>query len=137
MTERAADEAAEGEAMMHEARKGDFLTPAWPSAVRTPRLDEKEFLANVLRPFHDAIVKALAPHFDHVFEGEDPADDPDLIRYAVNLISDAGDELFDEARVEAAIHDVYQNGAEAALRHVERAIDSEQRRHNKRTKNNS
>jgi hypothetical protein len=69
--ERAAGEAAEGEAMMHEARKGDFLTQAWPSTVRTPRLDEKEFLAGVLRPFHDAIVKALAPHFDDVFEGED------------------------------------------------------------------
>jgi hypothetical protein len=42
--------------MMHEARKGDFLTRAGPSAVRTPRLNEKEFLADVLRPFHDAIV---------------------------------------------------------------------------------
>jgi hypothetical protein len=49
--------------MMHEARKGDFLTRAWPSTVRTPRLNEKEFLADVLRPFHDALVKALAPHF--------------------------------------------------------------------------
>ena len=57
MTERAAGESAEGEAMMmHEARKGDFLTRAWPSTLRSPRLDEKEFLANVLRPFHDAIV---------------------------------------------------------------------------------
>jgi hypothetical protein len=45
--------------MMHEARKGDFLTRAWPSTVRTPRLNEKEFLADVLRPFHDALVKAL------------------------------------------------------------------------------
>jgi hypothetical protein len=88
--ERAAGEAAKGEAMMHEARKGDFLTQAWPNTVRTPRLDEKEFLAGVLRPFHDAIVKALAPHFDHVFEGEDPADDPELIHYAIDLIHDAG-----------------------------------------------
>jgi hypothetical protein len=65
--------------MIHEARKGDFLTRTCPSTVRTPRLNEKEFLADVLRPFHDAIVKALAPHFHDVFEGEDPADDPELI----------------------------------------------------------
>ena len=77
MTERAAGEAAEGEAMMHKARKGDFLT-RWSSTHRTPRLNEKEFLADVLRPFHDAIVKALAPHFHDVFEGENPADDPQL-----------------------------------------------------------
>ena len=56
MAERAAGEPAEGEAMMDEARKGDFLTRAWPSTMRTPRLNEKEFLADVLRPFHDAIV---------------------------------------------------------------------------------
>jgi hypothetical protein len=42
MAERAAGEAAECEAMMHKARKGDFLTRAGPSTVRTPRLDEKE-----------------------------------------------------------------------------------------------
>jgi hypothetical protein len=47
MTERAAGDAAKGKAMMHETRKGDFLT----RAVHTPRLDEKEFLAGVLRPF--------------------------------------------------------------------------------------
>jgi hypothetical protein len=123
MAERAAGEAAEGEAMMHKARKGDFLTRVWPSTVRTQRLDETEFLADVLRPLHDAIVKALAPHFH--------ADDPELIRYAVSLIYDAGDDLFDEARVEVAIHDVYQNGAEAALRHVERAIEWQRTRHNK------
>jgi hypothetical protein len=72
MAKRAAGEAAKGEAMMHEARKGDFLSRAGPSTVRTPRLNEKEFLADVLRPFHDAIVKALAPHFHDVFEGEVP-----------------------------------------------------------------
>ena len=56
MAERVAGEPAEGEAMMmHEARKGDFLT-RWSSTHRTPRLNEKEFLADVLRPFHDAIV---------------------------------------------------------------------------------
>jgi hypothetical protein len=90
MAERAAGEAAKGEAMMHEARKGDFLSRAGPSTVRTQRLNEKEFLADVLRPFHDAIVKALAPHFHDVFEGEDPADDPELIHYAIDLIHDAG-----------------------------------------------
>ena len=134
MTERVAGEPAEGEAMMmHEARKGDFLTRAGPSTLRSPRLDEKEFLADVLQPFHDAIIKALASHFHDVFEGADPADDPKLIRYAVNLIYDAGDDLFDEARVEAAIHDIYQNGAEAALRHVEQAIEWQRNsEHNKR-----
>ena len=43
MAERAAGEAAECEAMMHEARKGDFLT-RWSSTERTPRINEKEFL---------------------------------------------------------------------------------------------
>jgi hypothetical protein len=43
MAERAAGEATECEAMMHEARKGHFLTRAWPSTVRTPRLNEKAF----------------------------------------------------------------------------------------------
>src|ERR1700738_3309071 len=90
MAERADRGPTEGEAMMQEARKGGFLTRAWPSTVRTPRLNEKEFLADVLRPFHDAIVKALAPHFHDVFEGEDPADDPELIHYAIDLIHDAG-----------------------------------------------
>ena len=134
MTKRAAGEPAEGEAMMmHEARKGDFLT-RWSSTERTPRLNEKEFLADVLRPFHDAIVKVLAPHFHDVFEGADPTNDPELIRYAVNLIYHAGDDPFDAARVvEAAIHDIYQNGAEAALRHVEQAIEWQRNsEHNKR-----
>jgi hypothetical protein len=89
LDERAAGEPAEGEAMMHEARKGNYLT-RWSSTERTPRINEKEFLADVLRPFHGAIVKALASHFHDVFEGEDPADDPQLIHYAIDLIHDAG-----------------------------------------------
>jgi hypothetical protein len=112
--------------MMHKARKGDFLTRAGPGTVRTPRLDEKEFLAGVLRPFNDAIVKALAPHFHDVFEGEDPADDPELIHYAIDLIHDAGrpfGTFIDDDLIATAIHDVYCDGAEAALRHVERAIE--------------
>ena len=84
LDERAAGEPAEGEAMMHEARKGNFLTRG-SSTERTPRITEKEFLADVLRPFHGAIVKALASHFHDVFEGEDPADDPQLIHYAIDL----------------------------------------------------
>ena len=126
MAKRAAGEAAKGEAMVHEARKGDFLTRAGPSTVRTPRLNEKEFLADVLRPFHDAIVKALAPHFHDVFEGEDPADDPQLIHYAIDLIHDAGrpfGTFIDDDLIATAIHDVYRDGAEAALRHVEWAIE--------------
>jgi hypothetical protein len=115
----------EGEAMMHEARKGDFLT-RWSSTHRTPRLNEKGFLADVLRPFHDAIVKALAPHFHDVFEGENPADDPQLIPYAIDLIHDAGrpfGTFIDDDLIATAIHDVYHDGAEAALRHLERAIE--------------
>jgi hypothetical protein len=95
--------------MMHKARKGDFLTRAGPGTVRTPRLDEKEFLAGVLRPFNDAIVKALAPHFHDVFEGEDPADDPELIHYAIDLIHDAGrpfGTFIDDDLIATAIHDV-------------------------------
>jgi hypothetical protein len=61
LDERAAGEPAEGEAMMHEARKGNFLTRC-SSSERTPRISEKEFLADVLRPFHGAIVKALGSH---------------------------------------------------------------------------
>jgi hypothetical protein len=126
MTERAVGEAAECEAMMHKMRNGDFLTRACPSTVRTPRLNEKEFLADVLRPFHEAIVKALAPHFHDVFEEEDPADDPELIHYAIDLIHDAGrpfGTFIDDDLIATAIHDVYRDGAEAALRHVERAIE--------------
>ena len=125
MTKRAAGEPAEGKAMMHEARKGDFLT-RWSSTKHTPRINEKEFLADVLRPFHDAIVKALAAHFHDVFEGEDPADDPQLIHYAIDLIHDAGrpfGTFIDDDLIATAIHDVYRDGAEAALRHVERAIE--------------
>ena len=87
MTKRAAGKPAEGKAMMHEARKGDFLPRAWPSTLRSPRLDEKEFLADVLRPFHAAIDRAMAPHFQDVFEGEDP---DDAVQYAVDLIDAAG-----------------------------------------------
>jgi hypothetical protein len=52
---------------------------------------------DVLRPFHAAIDRAMAPHFQDVFEGDDPAD---AVQYAVDLI----------------------NGAEAALRHLGRVI---------------
>ena len=125
MAKRVAGEPAEAEAMMHKAKKGDLLT-RWSSTERTPRLHEKEFLVDVLRPFHDAIVKALAPHSHDVFEGENPADDPELIHYAIDLIHDAGrpfGTFIDDDPIATAIHDVYRNGAEAALRHVERAIE--------------
>ena len=126
MEKRAAVEPAEGEAMTHKATKGDFRTRAWPSTVRPPRLNEKEFLADVLRPFHDAIVNVLAPHFHDIFDGEEPADDPQLIHYAIDLIHDAGrpfGTFIDDDLIATAIHDVYRNGAEAALRHVERAVE--------------
>ena len=69
---------------------------------------------------------SLAPHFHDVFEGENPADDPQLISYAIDLIHDAGrpfGTFIDDDLIATAIHDVYRNGAEAALRHVERAIE--------------
>jgi hypothetical protein len=119
MAERVSGEPAEGEAMMREARKGDFLT----RAVHTPRLDEKEFLAGVLRPFHAAIDRAMAPHFQDVFEGEDP---DDAVQYAVDLIDAAGgpsDTFMNNDPLATAIHDVYRDGAEAALRHLGRAIE--------------
>ena len=111
--------------MMNEARKGNFLT-RWSSSERTPRINEKEFLADVLQPFHGAIVKVLAPHFHDVFEGEDPADDPQLIHYAIDLIHDAGrpfGTFIDDDPIATAIHDLYRYGAEAVLRRVERAIE--------------
>jgi hypothetical protein len=126
MNKRAAGGPAEGEVMMHKARKGDFLT-RWSSTERTPRINEKEFLADALQPFHNAIVKALTtPHYHDVFEGENPVDDPELIHYAIDLIHDAGrtfGTFIDNDPIATAIHDVYRDGAEAALRHVERAIE--------------
>jgi hypothetical protein len=80
------------------------------------RLDERQYLIDALQPFHEAIVRAMAPHFHDVFEGEDPADDPDLVPYAVDLLQDAG-------LATIAIHDIYRDGAEAGLRHAERAIE--------------
>ena len=103
----------------YETRKGESLT----RAVHTPRLDEKEFLADVLRPFHAAIDRAMAPHFQDVFEGEDP---DDVVQYAVDLIDAAGgpsDTFMNNDPLATAIHDVYRDGAEAALRHLGRAIE--------------
>jgi hypothetical protein len=80
--------------------------------------DEQQFLFDALRRFQDEIARALTPHFQAVFDGEDPADDLDgAVEYAIDLIYEI--EREGEA---AAIHDVYRDGAEAALPHVERAI---------------
>ena len=52
-------------------------------------------------------------------------------RDAIDLIHDAGrpfGTFNDDDLIATAIHDVYRDGAEAALRHVERAIRSEERR---------
>ena len=78
--------------------------------------DERQFLIDALQPFRDAIVDAMALHFHDAFEGDGPADDPDLVPYAVDLIRDAG-------LTTTAIDDIYRDGAEAGLRHVERAIE--------------
>jgi len=92
------------------------ITAPWGEKQFLREPDERQFLIDVLLPFRDAIVKAMAPHFHNVFEEEDPADDPDLVPYAVDLIHDAGG-------IVTATHDIYRDGAEAGLRHVERAIE--------------
>jgi hypothetical protein len=92
------------------------ITAPWGEKQFLRERDERQFLIDVLLPFRDAIVKAMAPHFHDAFEGDDPADDPDLAPYAVDLIYDAGG-------IVTAIHDIYRDGAEAGLRHVERAIE--------------
>ena len=92
------------------------ITAPWGEKQFLREPDERQFLIDVLLPFRDAIVKAMAPHFHDAFEGDDPADDPDLAPYAVDLIYDAGG-------IVTAIHDIYRDGAEAGLRHVERAIE--------------
>jgi hypothetical protein len=61
MAKRAAGEPAEGEAMMHKAKKENFLPRAWPSNVCTPRLNEKEFLADVRRRTRSKSVIGLWP----------------------------------------------------------------------------
>jgi hypothetical protein len=113
MAERAASEAAEGEDMMYAN-----------GPVDVQLRDEKKFLTDALRPFHATIVKALRPHFQDIFEGEDdPADDPpeEAVGYAVNLIYDTGG--INDDTIAAAIDDVYRDGVEAGLWHVERAIE--------------
>ena len=92
------------------------ITAPWGEKQFLRERDERQFLVDVLQPFRDAIVKAMAPHFHDAFEGDGPADDPDLVPYAVDLIRDAG-------LTTTAIHDIYRDGAEAGLRHVERAIE--------------
>ena len=65
----------------------------------------------------------MTPHFQDVFEGEDP---DDVVQYAVDLIDAAGgpsDTFMNNDPLATAIHDVYRNGAEAALRHLGRAIE--------------
>jgi hypothetical protein len=82
--------------------------------------DERQFLKDAMQPFEAAIVQALIPHYRAVFDGEDPADSPDAVGYAVDLIWDSGGE--GEDSLAAAICAVYHAGAEAALPHLERAI---------------
>jgi hypothetical protein len=97
-----------------------------PSAMwDEEQLDERQFLMDALQPFHDTIVRALIPLYRDIFEGDDPANDPpeETVGYAVDLISDASTyDGFDDP-IATAIHDIYRDGAEAGLRHVERAIE--------------
>ena len=60
----------------------------------------------------------MAPHFQDVFEGEDP---DDAVQYAVDLIDAAGGPsgtFMNNDPLATAIHDIYCDGAEAALRHL-------------------
>jgi hypothetical protein len=66
----------------------------------------------------------LIPLYRDIFEGDDPADDSleETVAYAVDLISDASTyDHFDDP-IATAIHEIYRDGAEAGLLHVERAI---------------
>jgi hypothetical protein len=83
---------------------------------------EQEFLIDALRPFHATVTQALIPLYQAHFDGDNPANDPeDAIGYAVDLISDAADDV--DNRLALAINDVYRDGADAALPHVQRAIE--------------
>jgi hypothetical protein len=105
---------------------------AYARCVAGPRVkwdeergDERQFLMDALLPFRDTIVRALIPLYRDIFEGDDPADDPpeETVGYAVDLISDASTYDGFDYPIATAIHDIYRDGAEAGLRHVERAIE--------------
>jgi hypothetical protein len=132
MTERAAGASTEGEAMakalQHERKKQRQAalrtgSPKWEygsaewNRERVKWGNEREFLIDVLRPHHSAIAKALVPIEADLVYG-DPEEE---IKYAVDLIRDAVDAEGDDP-IAAAINDVYRDGAEAALAHIERAI---------------
>jgi hypothetical protein len=82
---------------------------------------ERQFLMDTLLPFRDAIAQALIPHFQDVFEGEDPSDDSpeETVAYVIDLIGNIT--AYDDP-IAATIHDIYRDGAEASLPHVKRAI---------------
>jgi hypothetical protein len=81
--------------------------------------DERKFLLDVLQPVEAVIAQTLAPHlptiqgddYDEVYE--------ETIEYALDLIFDNEDEDDPYASV---IRDVWRDGAEAALPHLESAI---------------
>ena len=66
-------------------------------------------------------IAALIPHFQDVFEGEDPSDDSpeETVAYVIDLIGNIT--AYDDP-IAATIHDIYRDGAEASLPHVKRAI---------------
>jgi hypothetical protein len=77
--------------------------------------DEREFLIDVLRPHHSAITKVLVPLEVDLADGDLKEE------YAIDLIYDAeAAEGHDPCA--GVINDVYRDGAEAALAHIERAV---------------
>lgn len=85
------------------------------------RGDEREFLLSVLQPIEAAIAQTLAPHLPDLHSGDDDVDEvyDEIVAYALDLIFNNEDE---DDPYAAVIRDVYRDGAEAALPHLERAI---------------
>jgi hypothetical protein len=78
--------------------------------------DEKRFLRDALEPFQDTIIQSMASYFPAEEMGDLVNDPEEAVAYAVDLIDDAN-------LIATAVNDVYHEGAEAGLRHVEQAIE--------------
>jgi hypothetical protein len=93
--------------------------PVWPVPARfdatAQHRDERKFLLDVLQPLKAAIAQVLVPHLPAIFENVLK----EIVELALDLIFDNGDEADPYA---AVIRDVYGDGAEAALPHLDRAI---------------
>jgi hypothetical protein len=132
MTKLAADTPTEGKAMakalQHERKKQrqavlrtgsakwEYGRAEWEREWAKWKC-ERGFLIDVLRPHHSAIAKALGPIEADLVHG-DPEEE---IKYAVDLIRDAVNAEGDDP-IAATINNVYRDGAEAALAHIEQAV---------------